>query len=165
MSTNPLFPAQPDTQHPGSVQHALQVLNNIFQYAQGKPFAEKSNGLDQCYFRLEEILDHLLKHYHVNVVSERDADGRHTYHDDLITAFANNMSLPASLRGSLGSGLTQNILWDLKRFRNGYKKFQQSGISQAELQSLMATADNGFTHILPRLEQACQVANIMLEPL
>jgi hypothetical protein len=164
MSANQ-FPAQPDTRNPGSVEHALQVLNNIFQFAQGQALADKSQNLDQCYFRLEEILDHLLKHYQVNITSERDADGHHTYHDDLITAFSTNQSLPGPLRASLGSALSQNILWDLKRFRNGYKNFKQGRISGAELQTLVTTADNGFTTILPKVEQACQQANIMLEPL
>lgn len=48
------FPAQSDTKSPGSVEHALQVLNNIFQFAQGQTLAEKSKNLDQCYLRLEE---------------------------------------------------------------------------------------------------------------
>jgi hypothetical protein len=160
-----LLPAQIDTQNPGSVEHALQVLNNIFKFTQGKPLAEKAQNLDQCYFRLEEILDHLLKHYKVNVTSEKDPDGHHTYHDDLITAFSTNKSLPPSLRTSLGSGLSQGILGDLKRFRNGYKNFQQGRTSAAELQNLVTTADNGFTSILLKVEQACQQAKIMLEPL
>ncbi|PMD21692.1 hypothetical protein NA56DRAFT_645501 [Hyaloscypha hepaticicola] len=165
MSANPSFPAQPDTQNPGSVEHALQVLNNIFQLAQGQALAEKSKNLDQCYFRLEEILDHLLKHYQVNVTSERDADGQHTYHDDLITAFNTNQSLPGPLRASLGGALSQNILLDLKKFRNGYKNFGQGRISAAELQTLVNTAVNGLTTILPKVEQACQQAKIMSEPL
>ncbi|KAK4541808.1 hypothetical protein LTR36_007340 [Oleoguttula mirabilis] len=158
---NLLFPANLATEKPGSYQHRLEVLENIFSLIPAMSDLDtEAVTANDCYGRIEEILAGLLSTYNITLDIGTTPEGKHAYHEKLISKFA-EASTPAALRQPLGSGPIQGVLGDCKTFRNDYKNYMAGTETQAGLWPSLVAAVGGLPLVIKAVKVACHNASVM----